>query len=83
MSAIATALTHAHDQKLLVEVLVEGHWLRGDVALVDGFGVVLDRENGQGQSVVRVESIAAVTVTEQAVQENAGIGRQRGMAVVR
>jgi len=58
---IGTALTAARDNEHRAELLVEGHWLHGRVASVDGFGVVLEREDGS-QSVIRIESIAAVEV---------------------
>ena len=63
MSAIGTALTHARENRLPVEVLVEGHWLRGQVAMLDGFGVVLNGKEST-QSVVRIECISAVTISE-------------------
>lgn len=81
MSAIGTALTHASENHLPVDVLVEGHWLRGNVAHLDGFGVALERESGS-QSVVRIESISAVTVGEEDPQ-TPRIVQQRGMTMVR
>ena len=56
---IGSALTEARDNKDLAELLVEGHWLHGKVTAVDGFGVVIEREDGS-HSVIRIESIAAV-----------------------
>lgn len=58
---IGSALTKARDTRLQVELLVEGHWLSGQVSKVDGFGVVVEREDGS-QSVIRIESIAAVEI---------------------
>ena len=58
---IGTALNRARDNGVPVEVLVEGMWIRGDVLAVDGFGVVLHAADDQ-HSVVRVESISAVTI---------------------
>ncbi|MGZ4480011.1 MAG: hypothetical protein ACXVW2_15455, partial [Nocardioidaceae bacterium] len=46
---------------LPADILVEGHWLHGRVARIDGFGVLLVADNGL-ESVIRVESVAAVTV---------------------
>jgi len=60
---IGTALVDARDHKYHVELLVEGHWIHGEVAAVDGFGVVLSRESTQ-HSVIRLESIAAINVDE-------------------
>ena len=56
---IGTALTEARDNQHRAELLVEGHWLHGQVTAVDGFGVVIEREDGS-HSVIRIESIAAV-----------------------
>ncbi|HET6624874.1 MAG TPA: hypothetical protein VFG63_00660 [Nocardioidaceae bacterium] len=60
---IGSALTDARDNNFPVELLVEGHWIHGDVAAIDGFGVVLSRESTQ-HSVIRIESIAAINVDE-------------------
>ena len=38
---IGTALNRAHDNDVPVQILVEGQWLSGRVAAVDGHGVVL------------------------------------------
>ena len=56
---IGSALTEARDKQDRVELLVEGHWLHGQVTAVDGFGVVIEREDGS-HSAIRMESIAAV-----------------------
>jgi sRNA-binding regulator protein Hfq len=69
------------EKNLPVDVLVEGHWLRGNVAHLDGFGVALDRESGS-QSVVRIEAISAVTVGEDATQVPRLVPQQ-GMTMVR
>ena len=61
MTSIGTALLHAHEHALPADILVEGHWLHGRVARIDGFGVLLVADNGL-ESVIRVESVAAVTV---------------------
>jgi hypothetical protein len=58
---IGTALRRAHDHHLRVALLVEGQWIRGGVAAVDGHGVILELDE-QEHSVVRLESISAVRV---------------------
>lgn len=58
---IGTALNRAHDSAVGVEVLVDGHWLHGDVNSVDGHGVVLHCSDG-GLAVIRVERIDVVLV---------------------
>jgi hypothetical protein len=45
-----------------VEVLVQGHWLRGTVAGLDGHGLVLSTHSEH--SVVRLESIIAVRIPD-------------------
>ena len=37
---IGTALNRAHDNDVVVQVLVEGQWLTGRVQAVDGHGLV-------------------------------------------
>ena len=59
---IGTALRRAENNNLPVEVLVQGHWLRGTVAGVDGHGLVLSTHSEH--SVVRLESITAVRIPE-------------------
>ncbi len=58
---IGTALNRARDNGFAVDVLVEGIWVNGYVLAVDGFGVVLQADDTQ-HSVVRIESISAVTI---------------------
>lgn len=67
---IGTALNRARDNASRVEILVEGMWVGGHVLAVDGFGVVLEADDDQ-HSVVRVESISAVTVCTAAPQRHA------------
>ena len=62
---IGTALNRAKDRGVAVQVLVEGMWLRGRVLAVDGFGLCLNSED-QEHSVVRIESISAVTIATSA-----------------
>jgi sRNA-binding regulator protein Hfq len=60
---IGTALNRAQDSSVPVEVLVEGMWVRGYVVAVDGHGVVL-QETESKHSVIRIESVAAVTISD-------------------
>jgi hypothetical protein len=59
---IGTALRRAHASRLHVDLLVETHWLEGRVLAVDGHGVILEVEETEMHSVVRLESVAAVRV---------------------
>jgi hypothetical protein len=59
---IGTALRRAEANVLPVEVLVHGHWLSGNVAGVDGHGVILTTHSEH--SVVRLEDISAVRIPE-------------------
>jgi hypothetical protein len=58
---IGTALGHARERTMAVQVLVSGHWLEGFVRGVDGHGVVLVSDSLE-HSVVRMEAILAVRV---------------------
>jgi hypothetical protein len=58
---IGTALNRAREGGLLVELLVEGHWLDGLVVANDGLGVVLE-SGGDEHCVVRLERVSAVRV---------------------
>ncbi len=60
-TTVGNALTRARDDVCAVELLVEGHWIQGHVSAVDGYGVVLNRAGGD-HSVIRLDSIVAVTV---------------------
>lgn len=62
---IGTAIDRAHDAGHVVELLVESHWVTGQVVANDGVGVVLDND-GQDHCVVRLERIAAVRVVAEA-----------------
>jgi hypothetical protein len=62
---IGTALERAREAGSTVEVLVDQHWLTGQVVANDGVGVVLDHE-GEEHCVVRLERIAAVRVSARA-----------------
>jgi hypothetical protein len=62
---IGTALNRAHDNEAEVQILVEGQWLTGHVAAVDGHGVVLHSAGEAGiaeHSVIRMGSVSAVRV---------------------
>lgn len=59
---IGTALRRAGDSDMPVEVLVEGNWLRGTVAGVDGHGLVLTTITEH--CVVRLEAVSAVRIPE-------------------
>ena len=58
---IGTALRRAQDSDIAVELLVEGQWLAGRVAALDGHGVVLHSEVAE-HAVVRMGSVSAVRV---------------------
>lgn len=64
---IGTALNRAYDNDVPVQVLVEGQWLSGRVAAVDGHGLVLHSDELE-HSVVRIENVAAVRVFSEAPQ---------------
>ena len=52
---IGTALHHARDHALPVQLLVGGTWLSGVVVAIDGFGVVLSAHDDE-HAVVRLEA---------------------------
>lgn len=58
---MGTALDRAAEGGVRVSILVEGTWLEGLVAAVDGTGVVLEGPD-HDHAVIRVERIAAVRV---------------------
>jgi sRNA-binding regulator protein Hfq len=62
---IGTALNRAKDNSADVQILVEGQWLRGQVAAVDGHGVVL-ASDALDHCVIRMGSISAVRVLAEA-----------------
>ena len=59
---IGTALNRAHDNDVAVQILVEGQWLTGRVAAVDGHGVVLHSDDAE-HAVIRMGSVSAVRVS--------------------
>jgi len=58
---VGSALSRAWDQNQDVDVLVDGIWLGGRIAALDGMGVALDGENFE-RYVVRLEQISVVRV---------------------
>lgn len=65
---IGTALHRAHDNEVGVEVMVDGHWIHGDVSAVDGHGLVLHCSDGS-LAMIRIESIDCVLVRQTAAFE--------------
>ena len=76
--SIGTALNRAKDNGVQVEILVEGMWIRGDVVAVDGFGVVVQADDDR-HSVIRIESISAVTICSPAPHGRRSIERVHAM----
>ena len=66
---IGTALRRAEDNHLSVEVLVNGQWLRGTIAGMDGEGLVLSTH--AEHSVVRLSAISAVRIPESMTETKA------------
>ncbi len=60
--SIGTALNRAHDNNIMVEVLVQGEWMRGHVVGVDGHGVVICSDDNLEHAVVRMEAITVVRI---------------------
>ena len=58
---IGTALDRARENGHLVEVLVEGDWISGQVVAGDGQGIVLEGRTEE-HSIIRLERISAVKV---------------------
>ena len=69
MFSVGTLLRRAEDTGTPVRILVEGHWLEGQVLGCDGLGAVLDDGVGM-QSLVRLEQIAAVTFSRAAMEDD-------------
>ena len=59
--SMGTALDRAHENGLVVEVLISGVWLTGRVVACDGHGVVLETSDHE-HAVARLESVLAVRV---------------------
>jgi hypothetical protein len=66
---IGTALRRAEDGGIPVEVLVDGHWLSGSVAGLDGEGAVLVAPD-ETQCVVRTQSITVVRILSGEARES-------------
>lgn len=64
---IGTALNRAQDNHADVQILVEGQWLGGQVAAVDGHGVVLASDDHE-HAVIRMGAISAVKMFTTAPQ---------------
>ena len=58
MLSVGTLLRRAEDTGARVSILVQGTWLDGRVIGCDGLGAVLD--DGEGQALVRLDSVTAV-----------------------
>jgi hypothetical protein len=58
MLSVGTLLRRAEDTGARVSILVQGTWLEGRVIGGDGLGAVLD--DGEGQALVRLDSVTAV-----------------------
>jgi len=58
---IGSTLSRAWDQDQVVDVLVEGQWLTGRIAALDGMGVAIDGENFE-RCVVRLEMVSVVRI---------------------
>jgi hypothetical protein len=69
MFTVGTALRRAEDNHLPVEVLVQGEWLHGNVAGLDGEGVVLSTHSEH--CVVRLGSISVVRIPETMTEASA------------
>lgn len=55
------ALDRAHEHGFDVRVLVDGHWVEGQVAANDGVGVVIETDDGH-HCVLKSDRIGAVKV---------------------
>ena len=68
---VGSALSRAWDQDQEVDILVEGQWLSGRIAALDGMGVAIDGESFE-RYVVRLDQVSVVRIrafaTEPALQ---------------
>lgn len=69
MLSVGTLLRRAEDTGARVSILVEGIWLEGRVIGCDGLGAVLD--DGDGQALVRLDSVTAVRFQRAEVENGA------------
>ena len=67
MLSVGTLLRRAEDTGAEVSVMVQGSWLSGRVIGCDGLGAVLDE--GDSQSLVRLEAITAVRFQRAQVED--------------
>ena len=58
---IGSTLSRAWDQSQDVDVLVQGQWLSGRIANLDGMGLAIDSDNFE-RYVVRLEMISVVRI---------------------
>lgn len=56
---MGTALGVARENRIPCALLVDGHWMHGQVLAADGHGVVLDI-NGTEHAVIKMERISVV-----------------------
>lgn len=75
MLSVGTLLRRAEDTGARVSILVQGTWLDGRVIGCDGLGAVLD--DGEGQALVRLDSVTAVRFQRSQV-ENGSDARAHG-----
>ena len=72
MLSMGTLLRRAEDTGARVSILVQGTWLEGRVIGCDGLGAVLD--DGDGQALVRLDSVTAVRFQRDQVEDGAFAG---------
>lgn len=70
---IGTAIQRASESGHQVRLLVDGHWLVGRIVAADGYGVVLEAEDGV-HTVARLERVAAITL-QGLIEESAEAAR--------
>ncbi|MFL6024083.1 MAG: hypothetical protein ACJ72O_12155 [Marmoricola sp.] len=58
---VGSAISRAWDQGQDVDILVEGIWISGRVAALDGMGVALDGDSFE-RYVIKIEHISAVRI---------------------
>ena len=68
---VGTALRHAQQAGVTVEVLLGNQWMSGQVTAVDGEGVCMLMPDG-GATVIRISGITAVRIDALAEPEPAG-----------
>ena len=58
---VGSTLSRAWDQDQEVDLLIQGHWLSGRIAALDGMGVAIDGDNFE-RYVLRLEMISVVRI---------------------